>query len=221
SSPLPAAFSLDTNTWIDSATESPVTTSKTGTAWDVKRSLVWVVDPVGKVYSFDPVLDLWQTHGGGFPLNIDFTAAIDPIRDLLVLTNFRSPDLAKKVVVVDLNSPNDDWFLVNTVGTTSIENYSKVGFEWVPQLGGFIAWKSGYDLFLLTPPTSDIRNDPWVWSKIITTGVTPDAPRNGPYSKFQYVPELGIALVASSVTGSVSAIRLVETADLIYANGFE
>ncbi|MCF6263052.1 MAG: DUF5060 domain-containing protein [Xanthomonadales bacterium] len=213
SSDLPAAFSLDTNSWRDSGT-SPVGSKFSATAWDATRELAWVVDQSGsRVHSFDPVLDVWQTYVGGFPLNIDFTAAIDPIHDLLVFANFRNG--TNKVGVKDLNSLNDNWFLVNTTGDTSIEGNTKVGFEWAPQLGGFIAWKEGLDLFLLTPPASDPRNNPWVWSRINATGVTPDTPVNGPYSKFQYVPELGIALVASSVTGSVFAIRLAGTTDQV------
>ena len=213
-STLPAAFSLDSNTWSDSGT-SPARSKFSATAWDAKRNLLWMIDKAAapKLHSFDPVLDVWQTHGNGFPLNIDLSAAIDPVQDLLVVVNFRGG--AEQVVVVDLNSLDEDWFLANTTGDTSIENQSQLGFEWAPQLGGFIAWKDGLDLFLLTPPASDPRNNPWVWSRINATGVTPDTPRNGPYSKFQYVPELGIALVASDVEGSVFAIRLAATTNQV------
>jgi hypothetical protein len=85
-----------------------------------------------------------------------------------------------------------------------------LGWEWVPQLDSFVAWSRGADLFLLQPPAKGWRTQPWIWTRIEGSGEPPAPPRNGPYSKFQYVPELGIALIATSRTGPVHAIRLVE-----------
>ena len=200
----PAYFDFATSSWSDSSA-SPVQTVFAGSAWDASRNRAWIVDTnASRVHSFDPVGDTWQSHAGGSPLGIDIAAAIAPSADLLVITDTRS---AARVVAFDLADPSQDWFEVTSEGDTEILGSSKLGFEWSPELDAFVAYSSGQSLYLLSVP-SDPRSEAWTWTRIDPGGVEPDAPVNGPYSKFQYVPEMGIAFVASSVTGPVFAIRL-------------
>jgi len=99
-----------------------------------------------------------------------------------------------------------------TVGDTEIETLGKAGFAHVPELDAFVAWKGGASIWLLTPPAVDVdwRTTDWTWTRIDGGGVVPDNPVNGPYSKFRYIPSLGIAVIANQRSGPVYAIRLVD-----------
>ena len=202
---LAANFDLTNGVWEDSATEGAVGIFGAG-AWDSSRGLLWYAFRQ-EIHSFDPVADVWVNHGRRTNApGLDTAGAIDPGRDLFVVTDFRGDrDAVYAISLADADVPGA---VVTTVGETEIQASGGNGFEWAEELGGFVAYKSGRDVFLLTPPDGDYATAPWVWSRIVATGVEPDMPENGPYSKFQYVPGLGIAFVASRVNGAVFAIRL-------------
>ncbi len=207
SSKLSAFFDLSTNTWGDSTTDSTVGKVFTASAWDDASSLAWFTDYRSKqTHSFDPVTEEWKSYPGWTVNTLDALAAVDPVRNLLVTAAFRGD--SKDLAIIDLSTPDVPAYLATTTGDKEMEVGGNHGFEWAPQLGGFITWRAGLDLFLLTPPDGDPKIEPWVWTRIVATGEVPDMPMSGPYSKFQYVPELGIAFVASHYAGPVSAIRL-------------
>lgn len=203
-SSLPAYFDLATSTWADSS-PSPMQTVFSASAWDASRNVAWVVDTsASQVHRFDPVADTWQSYTEGEPLGIDVAAAIAPGAGFMVITDTRNAD---RLMGFDLANPDEVWFELTTDGDIEIQENARLGFEWSPELDAFVAYSEGRSLYLLSVP-DDPRSGTWTWTRIDPDGVEPDMPVNGPYSKFQYIPEMGIAFVASSVTGPVFAIRL-------------
>jgi hypothetical protein len=207
-SPHGMVFDFRTSRWLALASPVPNQLWHVSSAFDAKRNASWVWEHTygyGGLVKFDIASGQWTQYQSSRSLNLDSTGAIDPVRDLFVARDFDG------VLVKDLSDPDAERVIVTTSGDTQIQTQSQIGFEWVPSLGKFVAWKSGNDLYYLTPPDGNWRTQAWVWTKTRLAGVAPPDPVNGPYSKFQVAPELGIAFVVTSVDSPVYAVRLVDT----------
>ncbi len=202
-------FDFVSKDWIPVGDSIPTVVKYVPSAYDLLRNAVWVWAQRGsyRLQKYDVASDSWTEYAADYLPAIDSTGAIDPTRDLFVVTEFRA---THQVLVKDLTDPDQKALAVQTVGDKEIEQHAQIGFEWMPLLGKFVAWSSGNDLYTLTPPAQDWQNQDWQWQKITLSGQAPPDPVNGPYSKFQLAPNLGIALVATTRTSPVYAVRLVE-----------
>lgn len=208
-STIPAYFDFDTNTWGNMQSAGPASLIHGPTAYDKKRKLFWGRTGFRAprlLVSYNPERDLWRKYEDD-AINIDAMGAIDPVRDLFVTAIFRYEPL---IAVIDLSNPSRIATKIKTKGAKAIEKRAGLGFEWADRLGGFIAWNDGKNLYLLTPPESDWRTREWTWSVIEATGEDPGVAINGAYSKFQWIDELGIAVIAPSHTSPVYAVRLAK-----------
>jgi len=210
---IPAYFDFDDGAWRSGSAELPEGAHRfSATAWDPNRQRIWLHGTQGRgwLISFDPVSGQSESFSrdGGW-VDIDPNGDIDPLRDLFVIADFRA---GAGIRVRDLAQPLNNSVFPPTVGDTEIETLGKAGFAHVPELDAFVAWKGGASVWLLTPPAvdGDWRTANWTWTRIDAGGVVPDNPVNGPYSKFQYIPSLGIAVIANQRSGPVYAIRLVD-----------
>lgn len=208
-STLPAYFDFSSGSWGDAPVAGQGFSRTSASAYDPNRNKIWIHGTRGEgmLSAFDPATGAWDHYSkeSGW-VDIDMVADIDPMRDLFVMADFRN---AGGVRVRDLSNPDNTGVFVNTTGATEIESEVAAGFEWVPELDGFIAWDGGASLYLLEAPAGDWRTGQWTWTRIAATGSAPGEPTNGPYSKFQYVPSLGIAIVANNRDTPVYAVRLV------------
>ncbi|MEM6996303.1 MAG: hypothetical protein AAF721_37695, partial [Myxococcota bacterium] len=110
-----------------------------------------------------------------------------------------------------LDDPSASEVTVQTTGDTAIEAAGALGFEWVEPLDAFVAWSGGQSVYTLQAPAGDWATESWVWTEIVGFGANPGSgPMNGAYSKFQYAPAVGVALIAPSIDSNVFAIRLAE-----------
>lgn len=206
-STVPAVFDFDSNRWGSAMTAGPVSLIYAATAWDPNRGLFWGLSPRTPLFvSYDPVADAWAEYPGE-PVAIEGVGAIHPQRDLFVSLNFRS---TPQVFVRDLSQPDNAMVTVTTTGDAEIEGLGAgSGFEWAPRLDAFVAWSTGTDIYLLTPPGGDFRTEPWIWTRVPNGGADPGEIVNGSFSKFQWVDSLGIAIIATSRTAPVYAVRLM------------
>lgn len=211
--PYAVSFGFDDGAWASgtSARQAPGTSGFMSSAYDQARDLFWVWSyPDGTFSSYDPGADTWQSYPQGFLTNLDHVSAVHPGLDLYVTLEFRT---SGNVYVHQLDDPNAPEIVVQTQGDTGIESSGALGFEWVEALDAFVAWRGGQSVYALRPPAGDWQSEPWVWTEIVGTGANPGAgPRTGVYSKFQYAPSVGVALIAPSVGANVFAIRLAEAA---------
>lgn len=215
------AFDFKKKQWNSLTDSTPLSNMFTITEFDKKRNAVWMlrtgfIPESGRLSKYDIKSAQWTNFkfGGGWMPQAHATAAIDPIRDLLVVTEFQylPPPQMPRVLAKDLAHPNYRHVILKTSGDTEIEDasHSNLGFEWVPSLGKFVAWSSGSSLFYLTPPPNDWLTNEWIWKKVILNGKAPRDPFAGPGGKFQVAPKLGIAFVITKRTDSVYAVRLAD-----------
>jgi len=210
SSKYGGAFEFSTGTWSIGSEAAPIATRYVTGAYDAARDAAWILNNLsgfGGLAKYDVKTDHWSEFESSRSSTADAAnGAIDPVRDLLVVADFAPGE--NLVFAKDLGDPDAPRIVLDTTGDIEIQQQTKVGFEWVPALGMFVAWSSGADLYYLLPPTGDWRTDPWVWTKVVLAGMSPMDPVNGPYSKFQVVPALDIALVVTERTDAVYAVRL-------------
>ena len=204
---IAAYFDFTSNTWGSMNSSSPAGVTDGPTAYDPKRKLFWgrtgYRDPRLFV-SYDPAKDKWEQYEDE-PISIDAMGAIDPTRDLFVAADFRYDS---EIGVHDLSHPSKKVTYIKTTGEKEIEKEAGLGFEWANKLGGFIAWNNGPNLYLLTPPDRDWRNQNWTWTRITATGIHPGFASNGGRSKFQWIDSLGMAVIAPRIDSPVFAIKL-------------
>ncbi len=208
SSPVGMMYDFAGADWVAVGDAIPVSAKYVPTAYDESRDAVWVWSQASpwSLQQYDVASDTWTEHGGDYLSSIDAVGAIDPGRDLFVVCEFRS---GHEVLVKDLANPDAEALSVTTAGDTEIQQHGQVGFEWMPSLGQFVAWHAGSAIYLLEPPSGDWSTGTWQWTRVDLTGTPPTDPMNGPFSKFQVAPKLGIALVATKRDEAVHAVRLV------------
>ena len=207
SSNRPAAFDFATDRWIDATAEGPLSFKHAATAYDSERDLFWgyTANTPATLVSYDPATDAFTVYERDSAIATGLSGAIDPVRDLFVVLDFR---VDPRIRVRQLNDPEAPAVFVERTGDTEIEAHTQLGFEWSPELAAFVVWKAHRDIYLLTPPGA-WDSEPWTWTRLTLGGDDPGEPVNGPYSKFQYVPSLGIALVCNAIDEPVYAARLV------------
>ena len=204
----PAFFDFDDGIWSDAAEEAPFNVEKSSTAYDAKRDLVWALVNRGDGFgSMDPSTGEWTKHGDSdATIPIDTVGDIATDRDLFVVLDLRSDN---RIRVRDLTNPGQESVEVEWKGDDAVmEKGGGPGFGWAPNLEAFVTWNGGQNVYLLEPPASDWKTQKWNWTVIEGTGAEPGSVPNSPYSKFQYVPSLGIAFICPGVTKPVYAIRL-------------
>ena len=212
SSPVPLFYDFTNDTWGAGRAPSPIAAHMSASAWDPNRELIWIQGTTGSnvLAAYDPQADHWTevVRSSGWQ-SVDINAEIDPMRDLFVIADFRE---AEGIHVWDLAENNKVRATVSTTGDTEIEHKHAAGIVWVQSLDAFLVWHAGADYYLLKPPSaaSNWREADWVWTRIRSNGAPPSDPRNGVYSKVQYVPRLGILIVATDRDRPVYALRVVE-----------
>jgi len=147
---------------------------------------------------YDPVANTYTQRGTiGAGRYTNPTGAIDPVRRLFVTVG------SGKVSVWDLNT----WQYSQpaTTGGSSVVNNSAPGFKYDPVRHTFIGWVGGATVYELDPST-------WAWtarSPAPTNTVIPtNAPAQGTFSRFQYIPSKNAYIAVNSVDEDVYVYKL-------------
>jgi hypothetical protein len=171
----------------------------------------WVGAYYQRWAQYDPDGDngngLW-TEYDLFNVEIDMVAAVDPVRDLLVLVDGRG---THQVFVANLTDPAAGFLTVSVVnGATPLAGGGH-GFEWCPPLEKFVMWIEGASVWTLTPPAGDWGAENWIWEEVAPAAgnaVSPDAPNmNRTYSRWRWAPAISCFVVVNRTSGAVYAYR--------------
>jgi hypothetical protein len=94
---------------------------------------------------------------------------------------------------------------VSTTGDTAMVNVAYPGFAYDPVSDRFVAWHGGASVFTLDPET-------WNWRRVspaATNSVIPtQAPPQGTFKRWRYVPSKNVFIVVNSIDENVYIYRL-------------
>lgn len=139
-------------------------------AYDSKRKLVWFQPAVGRpgeVTSLDVATGTLTYYGAPTLGVLDAMMGYDPVRDRLVMTNFRNADTAS-IAELDPSRPLGGWAKVAQKGQPALKGQHAMA--WSPTLAGWIVWDvyagagvwlmkangSAYEWALLTDPRNTV-----------------------------------------------------------------
>lgn len=177
------------------------------TAYDPGTGKVWVHGSRrGRLYAYDPVHDKWSQPYSRSYLGIYPTAAIDPSKNIMVAVGGGAYKPKSQALLWRLNDPGRPVDLAKqTNGPKEIEGAKAPGFVFDPQIGMFVGWDGGADVYVLNP-------DGWVWRRISPSAgnhvVPPHAAPNGTYGRFRYVPSKNAFILVNGATQDVYFYKL-------------
>ena len=219
----PHLFDFDDGKWRRGAAPAGPYNSAGWSAYDARRDLFWVNPPNGTVgfRSFDPnarsdagVVGAWsRAYSARKKGRGDGVAGYDPVRDLIVYTDFASSPGV--VYALDLENPAADPVALRDTGRPPGAAKGH-GWDWSGLRGSMIYWprKGGAEVHELRPSDRDWRSGSWTWNPLAVAdnAVTPQSMtrENGVYSRFRIVTfqDAEVALVFNRVDGPVYAFRI-------------
>jgi hypothetical protein len=216
--PVAAAYSFDAGAWRHSTPNSLDHHSSGGwSAYDAARNVFWAEGGEGStaLTRFDPS----ATSGGRFGSWTNFSpkvrttdavAARDPVRDLLVIQEFRE---SGKIYGVDAKNPSAAAVVLSQGGAVPAKQ-AGAGWEWSDVRQAFLYWGgSGAVVSEFKLSGSDWRTGVWSWSSL-TSPSNSLVPQNvsgaKTYSRFRLVrfDDAEIAILVTDVSGPVYAFRI-------------
>jgi hypothetical protein len=202
-------YDLATGVWRrqSGSIVSRPTPAESTSAYDAARDVFWGATQVSGIYRYDPNTESWtvfSNNSANFPLGT--TSDIYPAGDAWILIENNS------LWGIDLTSPST--FRVNLTQSGSGPNSDQLGFEWVPSLGEFAAFK--YDtptVWLLKPPSGDWRTGTWTWrtesiSSSVVNGAS--AGQYHPMSQFRHISSItdGVYFSCTNGAGNCYVMRI-------------
>jgi hypothetical protein len=218
-------LSLDARKWQHSPRNDKPYGLTGWSAYDSARDVFWLegcakFDP--NVKNADGTVGRWTNYGGRkLKAPLDSTGAYDPVRDIVVIVNFRTPPDQPGVFAMDPKNPAGPAVRLKESGTRppSGGKEGAAGWEWSPLRGAFLFWRRGAELRECRPPASDWKSGKWTWSMITDTAANKAEPEamkvdNGVYSRFQiaHYADAEVAVVINNIAGPVWAFRVPEPA---------
>ena len=227
-------LSFDTRMWRRSPkNDKGHGTSGGCSAYDSSRDVFWVHGGAGpttfakfdpKVKNPDGTVGQWTNYATKLGGGMDLAAAHDPVRDLVVIANFRkdsSTEALRGVCAIDLKSPDGAIVRLNDEGPKpAIDGKNgAAGWEWSPLRRAILYWRRGADVLELKPPAGDWKTGAWNWSVITAAAANKAEPEkmredNGVYSRFRIASyaDAEVAVVINNIAGPVWAFRVPEPA---------
>lgn len=148
-----------------------------------------------------------QWHGGwgrGY-LTAHATAAIDPVRRVMVAVGKGASDGSGQIWLWNLDKPSAPTSLVGrTTGDRSVEKAMAPGFVYHPASRKFVAWIGGTDVYTFDPERLEWRRVPAAIDNVVDPG--PQSLR-GTYGRFQYVESLDAFVLVNDVDQNVFLLR--------------
>ncbi|MEM1439246.1 MAG: hypothetical protein AAF545_05190 [Pseudomonadota bacterium] len=182
--------------------------------YDAVTDSVWFHDTgknASRLMRYDLANNSWSAHvKNNFPE--DQTAAIDPVRHLLVSVG------EGKVRVWDLDNPGASAVIVTTAGPQTVENGKAPGFVYDPVNDQFVGWHNSDSVYTLSIPT-DPQGGTWQWNQVpldASNQITPTQVAGirqagyitGTYGRFRYVPSAHGVVLVNAVDENVFFFKL-------------
>lgn len=197
-------YDFTSNTWIQAA-QQPSAGHTTGrvTAVDPATGHIWLhgTQNQGRLIEYNTEKNEWKTHTDPNYLRIGGTAAIDPVRRLMVSVGGYNNNRQFRVWAL---SEQATPISVTTSGDTTLETSDSPGFEYDPILEKFVGWHGGSSVYILDPDT-------WVWTKIDASAgntAVPSAEARGTYGRFRYIPSKNAYILVNRTTENVFFYKL-------------
>lgn len=175
-------------------------------AFDPVTGYVWVhgAQQGGRLASYDPMADRWQTHGSSRFFAIYGTAAIDSRRHQLLVVGGYGGEA--RILMWKLRRPGRPR-VPRTSGPNDLERGAAVGLAYTPVADRYVGWQGGAAVYLLNPDT-------WQWTKVEPAPgnvvVPTEANRNGTYGRFRYAPNYDVFVLVNRTRDNVFVFRLPE-----------
>ncbi len=191
--------------------------SSTGrvTATDPVTGHIWMHGTKGgaRLLEYEPENDNWIVRSPMLYHKIGSTAAIDPIRRLMVAVGGWNGQ--RQIRVWDLTQEYASASTPTTFGDTALEFREGIGFIFDPTINKFVGWRNGSEVYTLDPNT-------WVWEKLEaapSNSVIPSTAGRGVYGRFRYIASKNVYILVNRTTENVYFYKLGN--DIIFTNNFE
>ena len=187
--------------------------STSATCFDPLRNRFWRVPYGGDVVEYldtrDRMFHTIQPGNGGNNFGVDHTCAYDPVRDALVVLDWRARSPVT-LWVLDLDRPGR-WREVNMNGDIPGSETQGMGLEWCPPLRCFVGYADRGEPYVrkLVPP--ERASGAWVWTNETVAGDPPVQGDRGPhmsYSRFRFAPSIASFIWVDGTRAPVQAWRL-------------
>lgn len=232
------AFDLATRRWsrYSGNLASAGLSSTSGTCLDTKRGVYWRVPLGGGTIEYLSTRDrlfreavIGSRGGNNFSLNQ--VAAYDPVRDWLIVLDWRGTEHAE-VWALDAShavaatqhetpaparptGPGRDvrWVRLDTKGSPPGNDAQGMGIEWCPSLRSFVGYpgRGATFVYKLVPPESAVSESGWHWTRENLDGDLPTSREHGPhmtYNRFRWAASIGCFIWATDRRLPVQAWRL-------------
>lgn len=194
-------------TWSHAGTPLYLPTSYGGSCYDSLRNRVVSFSGYANADRFNFVdLDTETTgstnYTNGSVISYYRCAYYDAASDLYINIQIETPFTFKLISAAGV-------ITVPTVSGTPPN--ASGGWDWIESWGCLVFYPgSGSTVWFLKRPANPLTGT-WVWSSQTLTGITPVAQENSAhYSRFRFVPELGICLWTATSTSNVAAFGIVQ-----------
>ncbi len=165
----------------------------------VSRRVFLQTGLTGSISSYDPASDSWQMHDSSSWTEYHMTAAIDPVRRVMVIIG------EGRQYVLDLTSPSSGLSSLGATGATGIINNQAPGLVYDPVSDRFVAWHGGTNVYVLNMDTR-------VWTLVTPAASNTVVPGRGAsvgtYGRFKYVPSKNVFVAVSRENENVFLYRL-------------
>ncbi|MBK9323654.1 MAG: hypothetical protein IPM97_12045 [Bdellovibrionaceae bacterium] len=195
------ALDLTTKTWdpYSSHPAKPVQGSEVAAVYDSKLKIIWDKGaPGGGPHKKKGGGGGFPFRSDGFSLHQDAPLALDPNRRILVAIGgyAGSPSW---------NTSSTEMVLWDLTSSTSVKCYeksalagfpaglktAKIGLEFHPPSGSFVAWSGGTKIYRLIPPATNPFSNPWTFETKTASGKLPNDVGSGVYGRFRWAPYPG------------------------------
>jgi hypothetical protein len=205
-------FNIQTKVWTRAGAFTSFADSDEGpaTGYDAARDVFWHAsnNAPGHFSKYDPntetVTDYQTNNWNGAQVGtVVKTSTVDAF---VVHHGVRTGNVTVfSILAYDLTSPASVPVTITTTGNSGpVMNESAPGFEWDSADGVIVAWAGGGTVYTLTPPATNWKTNPWVWTAVapVSGGNPPGGTLvNHTYGRWRYVPNLN-AFILVNGTGS-------------------
>lgn len=171
-------------------------------AYDPVSGLVFSLIQNGKLVAYDPAKKTWSNRGGP-----GTWAEYDPARTMVLHPKRRELLVigGGHVMVLDISRSQASPQKISTTGGEPIVAKQGPGLAYDPASDRIVGWAGGGDVYSL-----DVAKRTWTRHETTSSTVPAEAPHQGTYGKWQYIPSRNAFIAATRIDENVWLYKLPE-----------